>query len=224
MVIFCRKIPKVSPVYLEIIVSVFSVHMLALAGIEIVVGLTIIGTFLAIVLLIIGNSKEKKPTEEPVDSIDEDKDVEKAEPGIEQKVEKPEEAKDAPKEPENETDEPVLAILQKPESNDKPAEGEELERQIVEKRLQRIADKKAEQKQKEPDVLPAMPAPPNMIRNKSDLPPIPKPFLHELPQPGGEKPALPPLPKQGGDLSPVPGSASEQDEPDLQTRDKKRTS
>jgi len=224
VVIFCRKIPRVSPVYLEIIVSVFSVHMLALAGIEIVVGLTIIGTFLAIVLLIIGNSKEKKPTEEPVDSIDEDKDVEKAEPGIEQKVEKPEEAKDAPKEPENETDEPVMAILQKPESNDKPAEGEELERQIVEKRLQRIADKKAEQKQNEPDVLPAMPASPSMTGNKSDLPPIPKPFLHELPQPGGEKPALPPLPKQGGDLSPVPGSASEQDEPDLQTRDKKRTS
>lgn len=210
--------------------SIFSVHMLALAGIEIVVGLTMIGTLLAIVLLIIGDSKEKKPTEEPVDSIDENKDVEKAKPGITQKVEKPEEAKAAPKEPEKgtesekETDKPVMAILQKPESNDKPAEGEELERQIVEKRLQRIADKQAKQKEDEPDELPAMPAPPNMTGNKSDLPPIPKPFLHELPQPGGEKPALPPLPKQGGDLPPMPGSESEQDEPDLQTRDKKRDS
>ena len=202
--------------------SVFSVHMLALAGIEIVVGLTIIGTFLAIVLLIIGNSKEKKPTEEPVDSIDEDKDIEKAEPGIAQKVEKPEEAKDAPKEPENETDEPVMAIHQKPESNDKPAEGEELERQIVEKRLQRIADKQAKQNKDEPDELPSFPTPPKVGGEKSALPPIPKPFLHELPQPGGEKPALPPLPKQGGDLPPIPGSASEQDEADLQTRDKDR--
>jgi outer membrane biosynthesis protein TonB len=166
---------------METIVSIFSVHMLAVAEIEVVVGLTMIGTFLAIVLLIIGNSKEKKPTEEPVDSIDENKNVEKAEPGIAQKVEKPEEAKDAPKEPEKETNEPVMAILQKPESNDKPAEGEELERQIVEKRLQRIADKQAKQKEDEPDELPAMPAPPNMTGNQSDLPPIPKPFLHELP-------------------------------------------
>ena len=77
--------------------------MLALAGIEIVVALTMIGTLLAIVFLIIGSSKEKKPTEEPVDSIDEDKDVEKAKPGIVQKVEKIEEAKDAPKELEKET-------------------------------------------------------------------------------------------------------------------------
>ena len=195
--------------------SIFLVHMLALAGIEIVVGLTMIGTLLAIVLLIIGDSKEKKPTEEPVDSIDENKDVEKAKPGITQKVEKPEEAKAAPEEPEKgtesekETDKPVMAILQKPESNDKPAEGEELERQIVEKRLQRIADKQAEQKKDEPDELPAFPTLPKVGGEKSVWPPIPKPFLHELPQPGGEKPALPPLPKQGGDLPPMPGSASE---------------
>ncbi|MCH2379875.1 MAG: hypothetical protein MK236_10700, partial [Pedosphaera sp.] len=89
VVIYCCKLPRVPPIHLEKIVSIFSVHMLALAGIEIVVGLTMIGTFLAIVLLIIGNSKEKKPTEEPVDSIDENKDVEKAKPGITQKVEKP---------------------------------------------------------------------------------------------------------------------------------------
>ena len=247
VVIFCRKIPRVSPIHLEKIVSIFSVHMLAVSGIEVVVGLTMIGTFLAIVFLIIGSSKEKKPTEESVDSIDEDKDVEKAEPGIAQKVEKPEEAKDAPKKPEKETDEPVMAILQKPDSGDKsavskmpnvgegpdlpplpgeskPADGEELERQIVEKRLQRIADKQAKQKKDEPDELPAFPTPPKVGGEKSALPPIPKPFLHELPQPGGEKPALPPLPKQGGDLPTMPGSTSEQDEVDLQTRDKKRDS
>ena len=91
----------------------------------------------------------------------------------------------------------------------KPVEGEELERQIVEKRLQRIADKQAEQKKDEPDELPAFPTLPKVGGEKSALPPIPKPFLHELPQPGGEKPALPPLPKQGGDLPPMPGSASE---------------
>ena len=204
--------------------SIFSVHMLALAGIEIVVMLTMIGTFLAIVVLIIGDSKEQKPTEEPVDSSDEDKDIEKAEPGIAEKVEKSEEAKDEPKVPEKESDRPVMAILQKPESNDKPAEGEELERQIVEKRLQRIADKQANQKKDELGELPAFPTPPKVGGEKSALPPIPKPFLHELPQPGGEKPALPPLPKQGGDLPPIPGSASEQDEADLQTRDKDRDS
>ena len=96
-----------------------------------------------------------------------------------------------------------MAILQKPESNDKPAEGEELERQIVEKRLQRIADKQANQKKDELGELPAFPTPPKV---------------------GGEKSALPPLPKQGGDLPPIPGSASEQDEADLQTRDKDRDS
>ena len=247
VVIYCCKLPRVSPIHLEKIVSIFTVHMLALAGIEIVVGLTMIGTFLAIVVLIIGDSKEQKPTEEPVDSSDEDKDVEKAEPGIAKKVEKPKEAKDAPKEPEKETNEPVMAILQKPDSGDKsalhkmpnvgkrldlpplpgvskPTHGEELERQIVEKRLQRIADKQAKQKKDEPGELPAFPTPPRVGGEKSALPPIPKPFLHELPQPGGEKPALPPLPKQGGDLPSIPGSASEQDEADLQTRDKDRDS
>ena len=94
----------------------------------------------------------------------------------------------------------------------------------MEKRLQRIADKQAKQKEDEPGELPAFPTQPKVGGEKSDLPPIPKPFLHELPQPGGEKPALPPLPKQGGDLPPIPGSASEQDAADLQTRNKDRDS
>ncbi len=219
--------------------SVFLAYILALTGIEIVFGLSMIGTFLAMLLLIIGYSIKKEPTEEPVDSVDENKHVEKAKPRIAQKVKNLEEAKDAPKEPEKETDEPVMAILQKPDSGNKsalpnrayawkkmpnvsegpdlpplpgeskPAEGEELERKIVENRLQRIADNQAKQKKVEPGELPAFPPPPKVGGEKSALPPIPKPFLHKLPQPGGEKPALPPLPKQGGDLPPMPGSASE---------------
>ena len=292
VVIYCCKLPRVSPIHLEKIVSIFSIHMLALAGIEIVVGLTMIGTFLAIVLLVIGSSIEKKLTEtQPEKFSDDGKDAKvlvseitpttKKPPDLKPSLQKsegaeqtppklalpvlpsslfdsmsivpkppeakPDEAKDAPEKIENDDGEPVMAILKKPNSGDKsavskmpnvgegpdlpplpgeskPADGEELERQIVEKRLQRIADKQANQKKDELGELPAFPTPPKVGGEKSALPPIPKPFLHELPQPGGEKPALPPLPKQGGDLPPIPGSASEQDEADLQTRDKDRDS
>ncbi len=247
VVIYCCKFPRVSQIHLEKIVSTFSIHMLALAGIEIVVALTMIGTFLAIVLLVIGSSKEKKPTEESVDSSGEDKDVKATEPRIAPTAEEPDEAKDAPEKIKNDDGEPVMAILRKPDSGDKsavfkmpnvgegpdlpplpgeskPADGEDLERQIVEKKLQRIADKRAEHKKDEPGELPAFPTPPKVGGKKSALPPIPKPFLHELTQPGGEKPAKSAHPKQGGDLPPMPGSASVQDDADLQSRDEERDS
>ena len=94
-----------------------------------------------------------------------------------------------------------MAILQKTESRTEPVGGEELERQIVEKRLQRIADKRAEHKKDESDELPVMSAPPKM---------------------GANKPSLSPLPKHGGDLPPILGSANVQDEANLQTLDEER--
>ena len=229
--------------------SVFSVYMLALAGIEILVGLTMLGTLLAVIGFFIGGSKETTATETQIEeSSDDDTDVKVLKPEITPTAKKSDkEAEGTSEKTENEGGKPVMAILQKPDSGDKsaypkmpnvgegpdlpplpgeskPADGEELERQIVEKRLQRIADKQANQKRDEQGELPAFPTPPKIGGEKSALPPIPKPFLHELPQPGGEKSALPPLPKQGGDLPPIPGSASEQDEADLQTRDKDRDS
>jgi len=229
--------------------SVFLLHILALAGIEILIGLTAIGTLLATIGFFIGDLREKKATEtQPKKSSYEEKDVRVLQPKIMPTAKKSEvEVKGAPEKIENEAGEPVMAILQKSGSTDKPAlskmpkvggasdlpplpggskpdDEEELERQIVEKQLQRIADKRAEHKQDEseqdkPDELPAFPTPPKVDDEKS---PIPKPFLHELPQPGGEKPALKPLPKQGGDLPPMPDSAKVQKEVDLQTRDEKR--
>lgn len=232
--------------------SVFLLHILALAGIEILIGLTVVGTLLATIGFFIGDLREKKAAEtKPEKARDEEKHVKVLQPKIMPAAKKSEvEAKGASEKIENETDEPVMAILQKSDSRDKPAlpkmpkvggasdlpplpggskpdDGEELERQIVEKQLQRIADKRAEHKQDEseqdkPDELPAFPTPPKVDDEKSPVPPIPKPFLHELPQPGGEKPALKPLPKQGGDLPPIPDSAKVQKEVDLQTRDEKR--
>ena len=230
-----------------IIMNVFLVHMLALAGIEILIGLTVIGTLLATIGFFIGDLREKKATETQSEkSSDEEKDVKVLQPKIMPTAKKSDvEAKGAPEKVENEADEPVMAILQKSDSRDKPAlpkmpkvggasdlpplpggskpvDGEELGRQIVEKQLQRIADKRAEHKQDEPDELPAFSTPPKVADEKSTAPPIPKPFLHELPQPGGEKPALKPLPKQEGDLPSMPDSAKVQEEVDLQTRDEER--
>ena len=214
-----------SPPYFGNIMNVFLMHMLAIAGIEILVGLTMIGTLLAIVGLFFGVMRGKKATEP--DGAEQD--IEVFESEIAPATEKSHETKASPEESGKNPKEPVMAILQKGESRNEPVGGEELERQIVEKRLQRIADKRAEHKQDEPeqdkpDELPAFPTPPKVDDEKSAVPPIPKPFLHKLPQPGGEKPALPPLPKQGGNLPPMPGSKSEQEEPNLQTRDKKRDS
>ena len=201
--------------------EIFLMHMLAIAGIEILVGLTMIGTLLAIVGLCFGVIRGKKSTEPE----DVEQDIEVFESEITPVTEKSHESKDSPEESGKNPKEPVMAIIQKTESRNEPVGGEELERQIVEKRLQRIADKRAEHKKDEPDELPAFPAPPKVGGKKSALPPIPKPFLHELPQLGGEKPAKYAHPKQGGDLPPMPGSASaQQDDADLQPRDEEHDS
>ena len=238
---------------LGIIMSVFSLHILALAGIEILIGLTVVGTLLATIGFFIGDLREKKASGTQLKkSSAEEKDIKVLGPKITPTVKKSEvEAnKGVPEKIGNEASEPVMAILQKSDSRDKPAlpkmpkvggasdlpplpggskpvDGEELGRQIVEKQLQRIADKRAEHKQDEseqgkPDELPAFLTPPKVGGEKPVVSPIPKPFLHELPQPGGEKPALKPLPKQGGDLPPMPDSAKVQEEVDLQTHDEER--
>ena len=214
------------PLYFGKIMNVFSMHTLAIAGIEILVGLTMIGTLLAIIGLFLGVIREKKSTEtEAENTDDDDQDVEVLESEITSTTEKSHETKGSPEELKKNAEEPVMAILQKTESRNEPVGGEELERQIVEKRLQRIADKRAEHKKDEPGELPAFPIPPKVAGEKSALPPLPKPFLHELPQPGGEKPAKYAHPKQGGDLPPMPGSASaQQDDADLQPRDEEHDS
>ena len=213
--------------------SLFSIHMLALAGIEVIIGLTVIGTLLAIVAFFVGSSKEKKVVGvQPEIPSDYDAVVKVQESGVmptSNVLNK--EAMGVPEKIEKVGGEPVMALLQKPGSEGKPelpempniaggldlpvssaepeqAEGEELERQIVEKQLQRIADKRAEQKKAELTELPEMPAPPKKVAEKSPLPPIPKPFLHELPQSRGSKQDLPPPSKIGGDLPPKSGSAN----------------
>ena len=50
-----------SPLYFGNIMNVFSMNMLAIAGIEILVGLTMIGTLLAIVGLFFGVIRETLP-------------------------------------------------------------------------------------------------------------------------------------------------------------------
>ena len=186
-----------SPPYFGNIMNVFLMHMLAIAGIEILVGLTMIGTLLAIVGLFFGVIREKKATE-PEDA---EQDIEVFESEIAPATEESHETKASPEESGKNPKEPVMAILQKTESRTESVGGEELERQIVEKRLQRIADKRAEHKKDEPDELPVMPAPPKKEANK---------------------PSLSPLPKHGGDLPPILGSANVQDEANLQTLDEER--
>ena len=188
--------------------SGFSVYMLALAGIEILVGLTMLGTLLAVIGFFIGGSKETTATETQIEeSSDDDTDVKVLKPEITPTAKKSDkEAKGTSEKTENQGSKPVMAILQKPDFGDKsalprmpnvgdgsdlpplsdeakPAEGEELERQFVEKKLQRIADKRAEHKIGAPDELPSFPGPPIAGGRKSVSPATPKPFLHELPQP-----------------------------------------
>ena len=58
------------------IMSVFLVYILALAGIEILIGLTVIGTLLAIIGFFVGDLREKKVTETQSEKFsDEEKDV-----------------------------------------------------------------------------------------------------------------------------------------------------
>ena len=230
--------------------SGFSVYMLALAGIEILVGLTMLGTLLAVIGFFIGGSKETTATETQIEeSSDDDTDVKVLKPEITPTAKKSDkEAKGTSEKTENEGGKPVMAILQKPDSGDKPAypkmpnvgegpdlpslpgeskpaEGEELERQIVEKQLQRIADKRAEHKKDEPDELPAFPIPPKVGGEKPASPTTPKPFLHELPQPAGKKksasPATPkpflhelPQPADSANVQDVAGSQGHEEERD----------
>ena len=80
-----------------------------------------------------------------------------------------------------------------------------------EKKLQQIADDRAERQKEGPDELPVLPPPPKPESGSSpNLPPLPKS--------GSDKP---PLPKPGG-LPPLPKGASIEDEADQQTRDQER--
>ena len=73
---FSEDFSKMVPDPFGDIMSVFLVHMLALAGIEILIGLTVIGTLLATIGFFIGDLREKKATEtQPEKSSDEKKDV-----------------------------------------------------------------------------------------------------------------------------------------------------
>ena len=127
--------------------------------------------------------------------------------------------------------------------DEKPVEGSELERIQIEKKLQRIADDRAERQKGGADELPALPIPqktggskptlpalPKPAGEKPELPSLsapsvggpPKPALPPLPKPdSGSPPNHPPLPKPGG-LPPLPGPASVEDEADQQTRDQER--
>ena len=112
-----------------------------------------------------------------------------------------------------------------PPGDDKPAKGEELERVQIEKKIQQIADDRAERKKDESDELPALPIPPKVGGSKPALPALPKPGGDSpappppsLPKPTGEKPALPPsggAPKPALPPLPKPGSGSPPNLPPL---------
>ena len=97
------------------------------------------------------------------------------------------------------------------------SEGEELERKMIERKLQKIADDRAERNKGGADESPVLPPLPKAGGSKPALPALPKPGgdspkppLPSLPKPTGEKSALPSLsaPTSGGEpkpaLSPLP--------------------
>ena len=94
-------------------------------------------------------------------------------------------------------------------------------------------------KPKDKELVPELPAKPESIKEKPDLPLLPKADLPDTPKPPADRPDLPPLPakakveaeaeaappglpKRGGDLPPLPDSPSVEDEADLQTREQER--
>jgi hypothetical protein len=115
--------------------------------------------------------------------------------------------------------------LPPPPGDDKPGKGEEVERIQIEKKLQQIADDRAERNKDEPDELPALPIPPKASGSKPALPALPKPggdapvpTQPSLPKPAGEKPALTPAggaPKPALPPLPKPGSGSPPNVPPL---------
>ena len=274
-------------------------QMLAIGGIEILIGATALLSLLAVVAFFMGDKKERAAAETPRaadEPVVETQAVPKAKlAGV--KVEgKPKSVlPDLPQldgSKEKDTKPALPQTAAKDDEAEPTAEGD-LERKFIEKRLQRMADKRAEEKQDEPkelpvfpkgpseskpaadlpkpfvrdlapaeepaspkdeneepalselpkpkdkELVPELPAKPESIKEKPDLPSLPKPDLPEIPKPTAEKPDLPPLPaeakveaeaeaaspplpKRGGDLPPLPDSPSVEDEADLQTREQER--
>ena len=126
---------------------------------------------------------------------------------------------------------PVPAVkpdLQTPPGGDKPSGGEELERNKIEKQLQRIADDRAERQRTEPNELPVIPDLPKVDGAKPRRPAVPKPASKKpilptvsaaargaAPKPalpksgvGAPAPPLPNLPTPAGEKPALPPSTS----------------
>ncbi|MDP7009914.1 MAG: hypothetical protein QF685_00915 [Verrucomicrobiota bacterium] len=156
---------------------------------------------------IFGKKKKKDPLPDPPSSPDSVADNPKSDlPAL---PETPEPAGDLPPPPL-----PVAKSDLPPHPNDEveSSEGEELERKMIERKLQKIADDRAERNKGGADESPVLPPLPTAVGSKPALPALPKPGgdspkppLPSLPKPAGEKSALPSLPAStsGGESKPA---------------------
>ena len=105
---------------------------------------------------------------------------------------------------------------------DAPDMAKEMERKNLERKLERIADDRAERMSDANLDLPPLPGSGSAPEKPAGLPPLPKPSggvpeLPVLPKPGGAKPDLPPLPKPGvaPTMPPMPKPEGKPDLPPL---------
>jgi hypothetical protein len=105
---------------------------------------------------------------------------------------------------------------------DAPDMAKEMERKNLERKLERIADDRAERISESKPDLPPLPGSGSAPAKPAGLPPLPKPSggsmeLPALPKLGGAKPDLPPLPKPGGvsTMPPMPKPEGKLDLPPL---------
>jgi len=103
-----------------------------------------------------------------------------------------------------------------------PDMAKEMERKNLERKLERIADDRAERISESKPDLPPLPASGSAPEKTAGLPPLPKPgggpaALPALPKPSGAKPDLPPLTKPGGasTMPPIPKPDGKLDLPPL---------
>lgn len=175
--------------------------MLAIGGIEILIGATALLSLLAVVAFFMGDKKEvaAAETSPAVDeSVVETKAVPKAKPVKAKLADVKVEGKPKSVLPElpqldgskGKDTKPALPQTAAKDDEAEPAAEGDLERKFIEKRLQRMADKRAEEKEDEPKVMPVFPEVegkgPVKTKPAADLP---KPFVRD--HPAAEEPASP---------------------------------
>ena len=201
--------------------SALSPNIFALAGVEIILGLTMLGTLMAIIVFFIGVVREKKASSSQLEQGGQKfkgaNDLHEGIPAEEENVEAQQSAlseKAALPEKDKVTNMPADPVLP---DNLTLTDKEELERQIIEKQLQRIADKRAEHKKAEDSQISR-----KYLRKTTDEnappPTIPKPFLHELSRPDNAAPVSSLQPKQLDDPRKISETINLQREEEMQRR------